>query len=177
LLLAFNLGRALDVFSGHLSKLSFRFRVHDPACVPRQFVGLISQIDGAFGHSGTLAHQAKTRCLILLTLARFSCGQSRIEFGRGDDPHGTLCENIHPPRSPMIASSVAACPPVFGVLLLARQAGHVFDGIAQRHKRLARPWYGNRFEKFQVPRHYATRYQLMRLLKSITSLQFSLVST
>jgi hypothetical protein len=44
-LFAFDLDRALDVFSGHLSKLSFRFRVHDPACVPRQFVGLISQID------------------------------------------------------------------------------------------------------------------------------------
>jgi hypothetical protein len=80
LLLAFNLGRALDVFSGHLSKLSFRFRVHDPACVPRQFVGLISQIDGAFGHTAVLHIDPRWRCSILLSLVLFRLVQEYRNF-------------------------------------------------------------------------------------------------
>jgi hypothetical protein len=56
-------------------------------------------------------------------------------------------KNMQPPRSPMIASSVARRSPVFGVLFFAGQAGHVLDCIAQRRQLLALSRHLDRLEK------------------------------
>jgi hypothetical protein len=55
LFFVFNLFRSNDIFSGQFTKLYLHFGVADPAGVPPTFVGLISQIDGAWGHGVTLS--------------------------------------------------------------------------------------------------------------------------
>jgi hypothetical protein len=40
--------------------------------------------------------------------------------------------------------------PVFGVLFVAREAGHVLDGIAQRHERFTFTWYWYRLKFTRV---------------------------
>jgi hypothetical protein len=61
--------------------------------------------------------------------------------------HGSLCEKHAPAALTNDRKQRRGGSPVLGVLFVAGQAYHVLDGIAQRHKRLAFTWYGNRFEK------------------------------
>jgi hypothetical protein len=49
LFLVFNLFRSNDIFSGQFTTLYLHFGVADPAGMPPTFVGLVSQIDGAWG--------------------------------------------------------------------------------------------------------------------------------
>jgi hypothetical protein len=49
-LVAFNIVRLDDIFGGQFSQPHLRFAVTDIVSVPLTFGGLISQIDGAWGH-------------------------------------------------------------------------------------------------------------------------------
>jgi hypothetical protein len=52
-LFAFDVDRLNGVLVGQLSQLYLRFGITNIVGVPPAFLGLISQIDGAFGHKGT----------------------------------------------------------------------------------------------------------------------------